>query len=184
MKMFCIAALCLALSATALSAHGLAQTADTDPATKDQVEIFLRTMHTHDVTQRMMEAMLKPMHQMFHDQFKKDGRQLPADFESRINKMMDDLIKDMPMDEMTQAMVPAYQKHFTNGDISNLIAFYSSPTGQKVLQELPEVTSEGMQAMMPVMIKYIGDWKERMQKEVKDMEKTAPKTEEDTPVQK
>jgi hypothetical protein len=27
--------------------------------------------------------------------------------------MTDELIKGMPLDEMTQAMVPAYQKHFT-----------------------------------------------------------------------
>ena len=32
-----------------------------------------------------------------------------------------------------QAMVPAYQKHFTKGDIDNLVAFYSSPTGEEVI---------------------------------------------------
>jgi uncharacterized protein len=169
--------------ALALSAPCLAQTADTDPATQDQVELLLRTMHSHDMMQRMMEAMLKPMHQTLHDQFKKDGRQLPANFESRFTKMMDDLIKNMPMDEISQAMVPAYQKHFTNGDINNLIAFYSSPTGQKVLEEMPEVTSDGMQAMMPIMRKYISEWQQRMQNEVKDMEKTAPKVEPDSPAQ-
>ena len=34
---------------------------------------------------------------------------------------------------MMQSMVPAYQKHFTKGDIDNLVAFYSSPTGEKVI---------------------------------------------------
>jgi uncharacterized protein len=178
MKLFWIAALCLVVSAS-----GLAQNADTDPATKDQVELYLRTMHSHDMMQRMMEAMLKPMHQVFHDQFKKDGKQLPADFEPRFTKMMDDLVKGMPMEEMSQAMVPAYQKHFTNGDINNLIAFYSTPTGQKVLEEMPEITSESMQAMMPVMRKYVNDWQKRMQEEVKDMEKTAPKADQESPAQ-
>jgi uncharacterized protein len=176
MKMFRIAAPCFALC-LALAASGLAQTADTDPATKDQVELLLRTTQSHDMMHRMMEGMLKPMHQMFRDQFEKDGKQLPPDFESRANKMFDELIKNMPMDEMVQAMVPAYQKHFTNGDVNNLIAFYSSPTGQKVLQEMPEVTSEGMQAMMPIMTKYMKDAQERVQQQVKDMEKSAPKTE-------
>jgi hypothetical protein len=178
MKLFWIAALCLIVSAP-----GLAQNADTDPATKDQVELYLRTMHSHDMMQRMMEAMLKPMHQVLHDQFKKDGKQLPADFELRFTKMMDDLVKGMPMEEMSQAMVPAYQKHFTNGDINNLIAFYSTPTGQKVLEEMPEITSESMQAMMPVMRKYVNDWQKRMQEEVKDMEKTAPKVDQESPAQ-
>jgi|SRR5579864_5340609 len=169
MRMVWIAALCLVLSAP-----GLAQTADTDAATRDDIEIYLRTMHSHDLMRRMMEAMLKPMHQMVHDQFEKDRKKLPADFEARFNKMMDDLLKGMPLDEMTQAMVPVYQRHFTKGDIENLVAFYSSPTGQKVLEEMPAITSESMQAVLPVMRKYMDESKERMQQEIKNMEKSAP----------
>jgi hypothetical protein len=177
MKMFCTAAVCLALAVSVFSEPGLAQTADTDPATKDQVELLLRTMHSHDMVQRTMEAMLKPMDQMFHDQFRKDGKKIPADFQPRFSKIMADLLKNMPWDEMTQATVPAYQNHFTNDDINNLIAFYSSPTGQKYLQEMPEVTGESMQAMMPIMLKYMKDAQGRMQQQVKDMEQNAPKAE-------
>jgi hypothetical protein len=175
MRIFWIAALCLAFSAT-----GLAQTADTAPATADQVELLLRTMHSHDTIQRTMEAMLKPMDQMFHDQFRKDGKKLPADFEHRFTKMMNDMLTNMPWEQMTQATVPVYQKHFTNGDIGNLIAFYSSPTGQKFLHEMPEVTGEGMQAMMPIMLKYMSDAKARMQQQMKDMEQSAPRADQDS----
>jgi uncharacterized protein len=172
MKMFWIPALCLAFSAT-----GLAQTADTDSATADQVELLLRTMHSHDMIQRTMEAMLKPMDQMFHDQFKKDGKKVPADFEPRFTRMVNDILTNMPWEQMTQATVPVYQKHFTNGDVNNLIAFYTSPTGQKFLQEMPEVTGEGMQVMMPIVRKYMNDAQARMQQQIKDMEQSAPKTE-------
>lgn len=178
MKMLWIAALCLA-SSTA----GLAQTADSDPATADQVELLLRTMHSHDMIQRTMEAMLKPMDQMFHDQFKKDGKKLPPDFEPRFTKMINDMLTSMPWEQMTQATVPVYQKHFTNGDINNLIAFYSTPTGQKFLHEMPEVTGEGMQAMMPIMRKYISDAQARMQQQMKEMEQSAPKADQDSATQ-
>jgi hypothetical protein len=66
-------------------------------------------------------------------------------------------------------MIPAYQNHFTRGDIQAMNAFYSSPVGQKVLEQLPAVMQEGMQAAMPIMSKYVTEWKERMQKDVKDM---------------
>ncbi len=178
MKMFWIAAVCLALSASCL-----AQTADSDPATADQVELLLRTMHSHDMIQRTMEAMLKPMDQMFHDQFRKDGKKVPADFEPRFTKLMNDMLTNMPWEQMTQATVPAYQKHFSNGDINNLIAFYSSPIGQKFLQEMPEVTGESMQAMMPIMRKYMNDAQERMRQQIKDMEQSAPKADQDSPAQ-
>jgi hypothetical protein len=177
MKMFWIAALCLAFSAAAF-----AQTGESDPASADQVELLLRTMHSHDMIQRTMEAMLKPMDQMFHDQFRKDGKKVPADFEPRFTKMMNDMLTNMPWEQMTQATVPVYQKHFTNGDINSLIAFYTSPTGQKFLHEMPEVTGEGMQAMMPIMLKYMSDAKARMQQQIKDMEQSAPKAD-DSPAQ-
>ena len=88
--------------------------------------------------------------------------------------MIDELIKGMPMDEITQAMIPAYQNHFTKGDIEAMNAFYSSPVGQKVLEQLPAVMQEGMQAAMPMMTKYISEWQERVKKEFGPAQKSAP----------
>ncbi len=83
---------------------------------------------------------------------------------------MDDLVKGMPIDEITQAMIPAYQQHFSKSDIEAMNAFYSSPVGQKVLQQLPAVMQEGSQAAMPIMSKYLGEWKDRMEQEMREME--------------
>ena len=162
MRSLWMAALCLLLSAPCL-----AQNADTDPATKDDVILYFRTMHSNDMVQKMMEVQSNSMRQLMHDQFEKEGN-VPADFDTKMQKMMAALIKDMPVDEMTQAMIPAYQKHFTRGDIAAMNAFYASPVGQKVLQELPVVTQEGMQEMMPVLSKYLTEWKEKVDKELKD----------------
>jgi uncharacterized protein len=176
-------ALLIAVLCVAFAAPGLAQTAGSEPASKDDVLLYLRTMRSHDTLEKTMEAMLKPMHQMFDQQFGKDGKNLPANAERRFNKAMDDMMKGMPLDEMMQALVPVYQRHFTKGDIDNLIEFYSSPTGQKVLEEMPAITGESMEAVMPVMRKYMDASKERMQQEVKDLEKDAPKAAQDSAAQ-
>jgi uncharacterized protein len=168
MRAILIAALCLACSAPVL-----AQNADTDPASKDDVILYLRTMHSHDMMQKTMQAMLGSMRQMFSEQFEKDGKAPPADAEKRFNTVMDEVIKGMPLDEMTEATIPVYQKHFTKSDIDHLIAFYSSPTGQKLLDEMPAIMGESMTAMMPIMMKYVNDSKQRMQQQVKEMEKGA-----------
>ncbi|MDF3982004.1 DUF2059 domain-containing protein [Luteibacter sp. PPL201] len=42
-------------------------------------------------------------------------------------------------------MVPVYQKHFTDKEIDELLKFYSTPTGQKVIKEMPATMAEGMQ---------------------------------------
>jgi len=133
-----------------------AQQADANaPATREDVEKYLAAINSHQMMAQMMDAMAKPMHQMVHDQYLKDKDKLPADFEERTTKMLDDLFRDMPFDQMMQDAVPFYQKHLTKGDIDALVAFYSSPTGQKMLRELPAIMAETMQAMMPSIEKYM-----------------------------
>ncbi len=161
MKHFLLAVICLALTAPTL-----AQNAD-EPASRDDIILLLRTMHSHDFMQKILSAQSAGMRQILLDQATKDGAP-PADFDKRFAKAMDDLIKGMPMDDMTQAMIPAYQRHFTHGDIEAMNTFYSSPVGQKVLEELPAVMQEGMKEMTPIILKYVNDWKERMQKEIEN----------------
>jgi len=88
--------------------------------------------------------------------------------------MTDELNKSMPIDEIMQAMIPAYQKHFTHGDIEAMSAFYSSPVGQKVLEELPAVTQEGMSAAVPILSQYLSQWQERMKRELEPAQKSSP----------
>ena len=48
---------------------------------------------------------------------------------------------------MLDDMIPVYQKHLTKSDVDEMIKFYSTPTGQKFLREMPAMTAEGMEAM-------------------------------------
>lgn len=173
MRTILFAALCLILAAPCL-----AQTADTDSATKDDILQFFRTMHSYDLIQKLMEVQSQSIEQLLRDQMARDKKG-PSDVDVRVGEMMDQLIKGMPVDEIMQAMVPAYQRHFTRGDIAAMNAFYSSPVGQKVLQELPVVTQEGTQAMMPILNKYLDQWRERVEKE---FDKSSGDTREAAPV--
>src|ERR1035438_4947911 len=101
-----------------------------------------------------------------HEEYLKDKDKLPPDFEERMSKQMDDLLNNMPLDEITQAMVPTYQKHFSKSDIDAMLTFYASPTGQKILNEMPAIMAETMQDMMPIMSKYMDTVKQHMQQEV------------------
>jgi hypothetical protein len=168
MRSLLLATLCLVLSAPVL-----AQNADSDAATRDDVILYLRTMRSHDMMQRLLEVQSKSMQTMMHDQLVKEKGTLPANFDAVMQKAMADLVKGMPADEIIDAMIPAYQNHFTRSDIQAMNAFYSSPVGQKVLEELPSVMQEGMQAAMPIMSKYLTEWKGRMQQ---DLEKMVPPT--------
>jgi hypothetical protein len=171
MKRFLIAFACFVFFACALVQRGLAQSAD-EPATRDDVILYLRTMHSHDMFRRTMEVQSQAIQQLLHDQMVKDTGSVPAEFDARMKKCMEDLDKNMPIDQITEAMIPAYQSHFTKGDLEAMNAFYSSPVGQKVLEQLPAVMQEGMQAALPIMSNYLSEWKARLDKEFKEMEKT------------
>ena len=126
-------------------------------------------MHLHDMMLQMIDAMAKPMHQMVHDQYVRDKDKLPDNFEEQMNKQMDEMFRDMPWEEMIQAMVPAYQKHLTKGDIDAIVGFYSSPTGQKLLREMPALMTDSMQSMMPIMQKYMEKVQNRIQEQTEAM---------------
>jgi hypothetical protein len=86
-----------------------------------------------------------------------------------MDKMMYDAMKGFPWDEMLESMVPVYQKHLTKGDIDAIVAFYSAPTGQKLLREMPAMMAEAMESMTPILRKQMDAMTERMQEEVAQM---------------
>src|SRR5580692_5141897 len=148
----------------------VAQTsADDSPATKEDVERYLQVTRSHDMMKKMVAAMAQGERQMVHELYLKDKEDLPADYESKMTARMDGMFDNMPWDEMVQAMAPVYQKHFTKGDIDNLIAFYSSPTGEKLLREMPSIMADGMQTITPVISKYVQTVTKQLQKETDDM---------------
>ena len=153
---FCIA---FALNLTA-------QQSNDSPASREDVEKYFQVAHSSDMAKQVMQAMSKPMHDMIHQQAMKDQDKLPPDFEAHMNQIMDDMLNTMPLDEMLQAMVPVYQKHFTHGDLEQLTAFYATPVGQKILREMPAISAEAMQSMMPIMQKQMEAMQQRLRQEV------------------
>src|SRR5712692_7837086 len=168
MKRFLLtAALCIALPV-----FGSAQQAAADaPASKEDIERYFQVMHLRDTMKQMMDTMTKQMRQMTHAQISKDAANLPSDFETRMNKMVEDQLKDFPMEEMLQAMIPVYQKHWTKGDVDAMVEFYSSPTGQKILKDMPATMAEAIQSVQPIMQKQMTTMMERVELEVAQLAK-------------
>jgi len=153
-----------------LTFTSLAQTRSADsPATKEDVDRYLKAIHSEDMSKQMVQAMVPAMHKMMHDLYLKHQTELPPDYETKMSAMMDDMMKTMPIDEMMKSAAPVYQKHFTKGDIDSLVTFYTSPTGEKILREMPAIMSEAMQNMSPIMVKYVDTMQKRMQAETNTM---------------
>jgi uncharacterized protein len=163
-----VLALCL-FSATACVAQ---QSAADQPATKADIDRYYETMHVRELIKNMMAAMSQQMVKLTHDQLQKTPN-LPPDAQEKIDKMMKDMMTNMPTDELLDAMEPVYARHFTKGDIDALVVFYSTPTGKKMLAELPAMTQEAMQASSAVMQKYMEHAMQEVQDQIAQMQKDA-----------
>lgn len=150
-----------------ISAFGQKIDSDT-PATREDIERYLEIVNSRQMMRQMMDAMSKPMHKMIHDEYVKDQDKLPANFEQQTLAHIDEMLKNMPFDEMMQATVPVYQKHFTKGDVEALTAFYAGPTGQKMLREMPAIMGEVMESMTPIMEKYIEAMRQKVEEQIAD----------------
>lgn len=58
----------------------------------------------------------------------------------------DDFMKEVKPDDLVNLVIPVYDRNFTDAEIDGMLAFYSSPVGQKVLAKLPVVLQESMEA--------------------------------------
>jgi uncharacterized protein len=70
-----------------------------------------------------------------------------------------DDITDVPVDELINAVIPIYQRHLSKTDLEELIRFYGSPVGQKLLREQPQILQESMLAGAAVQQKRMDEIK-------------------------
>lgn len=166
-RAFLALSLCLLFASAAFAQ----QDAATAPASQQDIERYFDTMHLRDMMNTMMSAMEKQTRQMVHEQMEKQPN-LPPDAEARVDKMMDDTYKDLPIDELLKVMIPVYQKHLTKGDVDALTTFYSSPTGQRILKEMPAMTTEAIQASSGIMQKMMAKATQRAQEEIAQLQKS------------
>jgi hypothetical protein len=100
-----------------------------DEAKRADVRRLLELVGAGDLGKQVMTQMI--------NQFRTAHPQVPqrfwTDFASEINA-----------DEILELSVPAYEKHLTHEEIKQLIAFYESPVGKKLIQVQPQIVQDSM----------------------------------------
>jgi uncharacterized protein len=163
-----ILAICLAMASVCSAQQNPADA----PASKEDIQRYLETMHSRDLLQKTMDAVTLQMRKVVHE-FVEKQEGLPADFEARMDRMVGDMFKDFPYDEYIQDVIPVYQKYLTKKDVESLIAFYSTSTGQKILLQMPAMTADAMQAATPIYKRMMDKAMTRVQEEVELAKKDA-----------
>ena len=146
-----------------------------DAPTRDQVMKLLDLLQIRKSMSLMMDGMKQAMKQGAEETFRERvPNPTPKQLEA-LNGMVDDMMADMPLDEMIEAMVPIYRRHLSKSDVDEVIRFYSSAVGQKLLREQPQMIQEGMQAGVEIQQKRMDQMmakiRERTEKMAEEEEK-------------
>lgn len=131
------------------------------------IKRLLEVMNSEQMSETMLNSMVPVLKQQITSQIKENSAK------EKIDKMIDALT-DAMMEEMKELshklnsveLVNLYDKHFTQGEIKDLIEFYESPTGKKILAKSPEITKELMNSMM---IKYMPELQKNLNKKLEEL---------------
>jgi len=139
-----LTAIVLVLSAALVGAQ--AGNPSDQPASREDVLKFMDVVHIRQTLVQLYEGMGRQSKAGAEQAFKEKIPDASPEQLATVDKFAEGLFKDMPVDEIVDAMVPIYQKHLSKGDMDAILAFYSSPAGQKLLREQPAMMQEGMEA--------------------------------------
>jgi hypothetical protein len=67
------------------------------------------------------------------------GGQLPPDLQTKLQAVVKEAL---PHQELLQFNAQVYSNHFNDKELNDILAFYKTPTGAKMVRELPGITQE------------------------------------------
>ena len=113
---------------------GTSAMAQNDPHEKAIIKM-LEVQGTAKLFETSLDAMIDLMRDNYADR-------VPDEF---WDEFMEEIRKD-GIDELFKMLVPIYKKHYTLEDVNGIIAFYESETGQKMVEKLPVIQQDSMEA--------------------------------------
>jgi len=104
-------------------------------ASKDVARELTQLVMPKDGYQKMMQQMADGM----VEGMSRAGTPPPKDFPS---KMMTVVQEALPYDEQIAFMTKLYSTRFSEAELKDMVAFYKTPTGSKLVKELPNIMRE------------------------------------------
>ncbi len=146
----------LSLLAIAVTTSGFAQDKASD------LKRLLKLMNAEATIDQMTDNLKSVFKQQAFGLF--DGEDASEQIDKFMNFVMDE-VKELSKKMIDVEMVTIYDKHFTHDEVKDLIKFYESPTGKKLLEKSPAMTKE----LMNLMAKYMPEIQEKMSKHIEEL---------------
>ena len=100
------------------------------PATNEHIKTLLEMTGAGKIGVQIMDKMIAT--------FKKSTPTVSDEF-------WNEFMKDVKPETLIDLMIPIYAKHYSDEDVIQLIDFYRTPLGKKVIEKLPLISQESYQ---------------------------------------
>ncbi len=117
-------------------------------------------------TEKMIDGMMDNMVTVFKQQA---NEQFQGDDSAKTDKYFEFVVEEtkvMSKKLVNEDMVNIYDKHFTHEEVKDLIKFFESSTGKKMLDKTPEIT---MDLMNIIMSKHMPEFQEKLEKKLEEL---------------
>ncbi len=154
---------------------GLAQQIATEAPSQDEVLHLFQVMHVREQTLEVMQKSEQQIKAITRDLVERRVPNITPLQLGQLDRMIGILYENYPVDQILSDMVPVYQKHLTKSDLDSVLAFYSSPVGQKLTREMPAMTAEAMQIASSRIQDDTEEIMRRMEERIRKMEEEKKK---------
>jgi len=142
LRKLAIAFVLLVFASIAVAQNG---SASGEAPSKEGVIKFLEVTQARSRILQMFDGMARQARLGADQAFREKVPDATPEQIARVEQIAESLFKEFSPDEMIDALVPIYQKHFSKADLDAMLVFYASPAGQKVLKEMPAILAESME---------------------------------------
>ncbi len=151
-----------------------------DQSTRDEVVRFMDLIQVRSRMTMMLDSMRIQQKKLAEQSLKQEKPDATPQEIQRVDQVVDtalnSVLSGQMVDDMINAIVPIYQKHFSKADLDGILAFYTSPVGQKLQSEQPAIMQESMQATTDIISKKLPEIKQAMKAQMDKMAAEDKKT--------
>lgn len=166
------------LPALPSQAPASAQALPPDAPSRQQILKLFDALKLRRTMEASQDAAMQNAKTVVQGMFRENAAALGPEQQRMLDEMMKGVTEDvrsvLSIDEMLEVIIPVYQRHLTVDDVDALIAFQSSPVGQKVVNLQPIMIQETMQAITPMQQRAMSEVMRRLNERLQKMMQNAP----------
>ena len=136
----------------------------------DNIKRLMNAMQMEKMVDNTMQAMKNAMKQQVTMQMQGEQREQAKEAMESLMDFVSTETSAITKKMFEEDLPSVYEKYFTEEEVNDLILFYESPTGKKLLEQTPEMTGEIMSIMST---KYMPILSSKMKEKMKEL---APET--------